>query len=221
MGLFSGGPLLEVPATEFDCKIYRWPKRAIRDAVQLSLKTLGGVLLVALCAPIGVYLITRMTAKPSFVMGLLETFAGEVLGVLLALLALAIFSLLPERRTRHWETTEQTMESNGEIVTLLWLRSKCFHRVSYVECTVINPDGEKAMAMVRSVFSQDEFVLQPNDSVGHEFPSHFPTLKPKPGTYKVCWTGRSADGKKRVNLRSDKWQIDPPRPRASDPPDNE
>ena len=178
--------------------------------MQLSLKTFGGVLLVVLFAPSCIFLITRATPNASAIVGLLQTVSGGFLGVAFSLFFLASFSLIPAGRKHHWTTSISKIVENGEDINLLWLRSHCFHKIRYLQCTVVDPGGAKWQANFRGSYDQDVYVLQPNESVGFEYPKDFQAPPPPAGKYKISWTSLDTDAKKRVNLLSTRWHIPTP-----------
>ena len=182
--------------------------RAFKDATEMAQKAPGN-LLIAACT-LALAALFFAPPRSSYDHRLLFGLAGLVLGFVLGMVVLAIWSLTPAGRNRHWRCWDIRDPAGPEFHSLLVIRSECWHNVRNVECRVTTPDGTKFIA--RETFRADmDLAIPPDETLSNSYPHLFlnklgAAPMPVPGKYKVKWTTEIPNGKRRT-LRRWTWKV--------------
>jgi hypothetical protein len=188
---FRGGPIV----------------RALKDAGDLAMRKVpAAILVLAATVVVGVALAAppKATYGERLELGLL----GAVLGFALGTIVLAIWTLTPWGRNRHWRLKIDAIGKEDEPESHSWLtiQSEHWHVVRNVECAVTTPDGVTHTAGAEPTWLDRDMNLAPGHSVHRIYPSSFGVEPPVlPGKYKVKWTTEGPKGPR--TLRRGSWKV--------------
>jgi hypothetical protein len=210
MAAFYTGAPTSVPEDKSECVYGRWGRvgRAIRDVPDLGRhETLGEILVVAVTAvSAGAFFIVQ--ARDSDLGRILTVLEGVVVGLVVAGVLLFLWGLRPWAWKRHWVVSASPFSDDSSSHTGLFLKSRHWHTVLNVRCSVRDPDGTWWSAI-----HPGQVILAPGaNAAGFEYPNDFGAPWPGEGRYRLSFQTDVMHGDKPVRLARKRWKIDQIRP---------
>jgi hypothetical protein len=163
MGVFYEGPAMLVPSNEYNCTFgkWGWAGRATKDAPVLMKNSVPAIVLVAATTTIMGVIGFQSGAKEGDTGKVFNSVVGVVIGSLIGLALLAVWSALPWVRRKHWPMRFQV---NGFGSPFIVLTSAHWHMIDHLQLEIVSPSGRQWILDANPNYPT--FAAKPGDVVG-------------------------------------------------------
>jgi hypothetical protein len=201
-----GGHLV-VPEDEYDCKFGRlgWGGRALRDTPRFALRP-AFVPVLPLTTAVATEVATHaLSGEP-----VLAVVIGAAVGVVVGLGVVAALAATIWGRRQHWRVVIGTLEDKSRDHTFISLKSREWHTIINLRCTVTDPYGVARTSRVPNHTKDLPVILSPGERITLCYPSGFNAPWPNPGIYRVAWEADVEGRRRPVVVRRKRWHVGPP-----------
>jgi hypothetical protein len=209
----------EPPEGETECQYgqYGWPGRAVRDAPSLAMNKFAATFVVSaavVVVTVAFIVVPEGDRATQIVFGLLGFTVGTAVGLAL----IALWGLTPWARRYHWRVhcgpLSQDPSHYGDHGfapnhTGLWLKSRHWHTVTNLRCTVTDPLRQEWASPLWRPTDRPALLLKPGESAGgFSYPGEFGAPWPMPGKYRVRWEMDAEERTKPIVLARGSWTVE-------------